>query len=162
MAHSADTYAAQLDVSREVLDWAMEDHAFGVIDVNFLSHISTVKGGVSLPATFSSTGDREHGRMLIPPPIRPVFRSTRSRIARSSDDWRCTSGTTSSGKCSIRSDLTVLACTDGDALIDSLCAAQHVILFGTGVGCHALMDIVRNRCKLLSLFCVLPTHSDDD
>lgn len=44
---------AQLDVSCEVLDWAMEDHAFGVIDVNLLSHISTVKGGVSLAHTAS-------------------------------------------------------------------------------------------------------------
>lgn len=43
----------QLDVSCEVLDWAMEDHAFGVIDVNLLSHISTVKGGVSLARTAS-------------------------------------------------------------------------------------------------------------
>ncbi|GAA5992848.1 hypothetical protein JCM10908_001371 [Rhodotorula pacifica] len=83
-----------LDVSCEVLDWAMEDHAFGVIDVNFLSHLSTVKGSVD------------------PKQDRTMERRLALHI------W--------------------------DNIV-SLSSAQHIILFGSGMGCHALMEIVRNR-----------------
>lgn len=33
-----------LDTSRHVLDWALKDNKFGVIDVNFLSHLPTQPG----------------------------------------------------------------------------------------------------------------------
>ncbi|POY71533.1 hypothetical protein BMF94_5454 [Rhodotorula taiwanensis] len=84
-----------LDTSCEVLDWAMEDHAFGVIDVNFLSHLATVKGQGVDPSR-----DRAKEKEL------------------------------------------ALHVWDN---IVGMSAAQHVILFGSGAGCHALMDIIRNR-----------------
>ncbi|GAA6010687.1 hypothetical protein JCM10207_005798 [Rhodosporidiobolus poonsookiae] len=39
-----------LDTSRQVLDWALVDYAFGVVDVNFLAQLPTVKGQPPDPA----------------------------------------------------------------------------------------------------------------
>ncbi|KPV74546.1 uncharacterized protein RHOBADRAFT_54352 [Rhodotorula graminis WP1] len=84
-----------LDTSREVLDWALVDHGFGVIDVNLLAHLATVKGQ---PADVNRNKAREKELALY--------------------IW--------------------------DNFV-SLSSAQHVILFGSGAGCSALMEMVRHR-----------------
>ncbi|SCV73395.1 BQ2448_7321 [Microbotryum intermedium] len=38
-----------IDTSREVLDWAITDHGFGIVDVNFLAHTVTHKGTIIVP-----------------------------------------------------------------------------------------------------------------
>ncbi|BGO97405.1 Histone deacetylase clr3 [Rhodotorula toruloides ATCC 204091] len=88
-----------LDTSREVLDWAMEDHDFGVIDVNLLAHLATVKGQ-PIDAKRDKAREKE------------------------------------------------LALYVWDQIVQ-MSSAQHVILFGSGAGCNALMDIVRNRFGLV-------------
>ncbi|GAA5820597.1 hypothetical protein JCM3770_007170 [Rhodotorula araucariae] len=84
-----------LDTSREVLDWALVDYGFGVVDVNLLAHIPTVKG---------------QG----PDPKRNKAREQE------------------------------LAVYIWDNIV-SLSSAQHVILFGSGAGCNALMEMVKAR-----------------
>ncbi|KAM0756106.1 Arginase/deacetylase [Meredithblackwellia eburnea MCA 4105] len=36
-----------LDTSREILDWAIKENKYGVVDVNFLAHLPTIKGSVA-------------------------------------------------------------------------------------------------------------------
>ncbi|GAA5917900.1 hypothetical protein JCM6882_003984 [Rhodosporidiobolus microsporus] len=84
-----------LDTSRQVLDWAIVDYGFGVIDVNFLAHLPTVKAQATEPK-----------------PNRDLEKE--------------------------------LALYVWDNIVE-LSSAQHVILFGSGIGCTALMNIVRHR-----------------
>ncbi|BGP17393.1 hypothetical protein JCM10213_001854 [Rhodosporidiobolus nylandii] len=84
-----------LDTSRQVLDWALDEHNFGVIDVNFLAHLPTVPGQ----------------------PIDPTR---------------------------VRARETQLALYIWDNIV-GLSNAQHIILIGSGAGCAALVDIVRER-----------------
>ncbi|GAA5999704.1 uncharacterized protein JCM10292_003708 [Rhodotorula paludigena] len=84
-----------LDTSREVLDWAIMDWGFGVIDVNLLAHLPTVRNQGVDPKR-----DRAREKEL--------------------------------------------ALYIWDNIVE-LSNAQHVILLGSGAGCHALMEIVRNR-----------------
>ncbi|GAA5932713.1 hypothetical protein JCM1841_001202 [Sporobolomyces salmonicolor] len=83
-----------LDTSREVLDWA-RDNEFGVVDVNFLAHLPTVKGQLPDPSR-----DRKLEREL------------------------------------------ALYVWDN---IVGLSTARNIILFGSGAGCSALVQIVQNR-----------------
>ncbi|BGP49310.1 Histone deacetylase hda1 [Rhodotorula kratochvilovae] len=84
-----------LDTSREVLDWALVDYGFGVVDVNLLAHIPTVKGQGPNP--------------------------NRNKVREQE-----------------------LAVYIWDNIV-SLASAQHVILFGSGAGCNALMEMVKAR-----------------
>ncbi|GAA5848824.1 hypothetical protein JCM8547_006356 [Rhodosporidiobolus lusitaniae] len=86
-----------LDTSRQVLDWAFGDYGFGIIDVNFLAHLPTVKGQPPDPARDQAM-EKE------------------------------------------------LALYIWDNIVE-LTEAQHVILFGSGAGCSALMEIVRKRAS---------------
>ncbi|KAL8280223.1 hypothetical protein RQP46_007337 [Phenoliferia psychrophenolica] len=87
-----------LDTSREVLDWAMHDHSYGVVDLNFLSH---------LPSTMADVPDPSRNKELEK----------------------------------------MLALYLWDHIV-SISAAKNVILFGSGCGCSALMNIVQNRPHL--------------
>ncbi|KAL8278779.1 hypothetical protein RQP46_008848 [Phenoliferia psychrophenolica] len=87
-----------LDTSREVLDWAMRDHKYGVVDVNFLAH---------LPSSMTQ----------VPDPSRSKEREK------------------------------LLALYLWDHIV-TISAAKNVILFGSGCGCSALMNIVQNRPQL--------------
>ncbi|GAA5989512.1 hypothetical protein JCM11641_005556 [Rhodosporidiobolus odoratus] len=89
-----------LDTSRLILDWALVDHAFGVVDVNFLAHLQTVKGQ----------------------PIDP----SRNR--------------------SLEKELALYI---WDNLV-SLSSAQHVVLVGSGAGCAALVDVVKERGNMVA------------
>ncbi|GAA6064520.1 hypothetical protein JCM10212_004771 [Sporobolomyces blumeae] len=88
-----------LDTSREVLDWALHDNDFGVVDVNFLAHLPTIKGQPP-----DATRNRELEKKLA------LF------------VW--------------------------DTIV-SLSSAANVILFGTGAGCSAIVNIVQNRGPLV-------------
>ncbi|GAA5844933.1 hypothetical protein JCM11251_007273 [Rhodosporidiobolus azoricus] len=84
-----------LDTSRQVLDWAIVDYGFGVIDVNFLAHLPTVKGQ-AIDSKLNRNLEKE------------------------------------------------LALYIWDNVVE-LSSAQHVILFGSGIGCTALVNIIRHR-----------------
>ncbi|GAA5842198.1 hypothetical protein JCM3766R1_005063 [Sporobolomyces carnicolor] len=84
-----------LDTSREVLDWALHDMDFGVIDVNFLAHLPTIKGQLPDPSR-----NRELEKKL--------------------------------------------ALHVWDSIV-SLSTASNVVLFGTGAGCSALVEMVQKR-----------------
>ncbi|GAA6044078.1 hypothetical protein JCM8097_005022 [Rhodosporidiobolus ruineniae] len=84
-----------LDTSRQVLDWAIEGYDFGVVDVNLLAHLPTVKGQAVDPR--------------------------RNRALEKQ-----------------------LAIYIWDNIVE-LSTCRYVILFGSGAGCTALMDIVSQR-----------------
>ena len=80
---------SKLDTSREVLDWALHDMDFGVIDVNFLAHLPTIKGQlVSAEASHTMYGKLTH--------------VMHSLIRVGTENWRrsslCTFGIPSSGQ----------------------------------------------------------------
>ncbi|CEQ43207.1 SPOSA6832_05110, partial [Sporobolomyces salmonicolor] len=114
-------FSLQLDTSREVLDWA-RDNEFGVVDVNFLAHLPTVKGQLPDPSR-----DRKLEREL----ALYVWDNIVGYVVFSP-------GFTDPA-------------SDRQIRLSRLSTARNIILFGSGAGCSALVQIVQNRGgKLIS------------
>lgn len=110
---------------------------FGVIDVNFLAHLPTIKGQlVSAVASHTMRGKLTH--------------AMRSLIRVGTENWRrsslCTFGIPSSGQFQ-RHDLDPesFGAESSSAPRSSLSTASNVVLFGTGAGCSALVEMVQKR-----------------
>lgn len=101
-----------------MLDWAMKENSWGVVDINLLAHLPTVKGqAVCLIALLGGLGFLAD---------LPSSQPDRNRDAAREK---------------------VLAGFIWDS-IARLSAAQNIVLFGSGAGCSALMEIVRTRGEL--------------
>ncbi|KAK4050595.1 Histone deacetylase hda1 [Microbotryomycetes sp. JL201] len=110
-----------LDTSRAVLDWATKENNWGVIDVNMLAHIPSVKG---------QAPDKMRDQKL----ERDLALFVWDNIAR---------------RVELMSWVHICHVADvGPARTTRLSEAKHIVLFASGVGYHAMMALISQRADI--------------